>query len=75
VRTTVELPPSTKAGQVGEIGFQCLAAEKSAGGQCIVHAVRKAFFLEPDFAPGPGFWSLPEGRAFTSGEMVSWSLQ
>lgn len=75
VRTTVELPPSTKPQDIAEIGFQCLAAEKSAGGVCRVEGVRKAFFLDSDCAPQASFWSLAEGREILSGEMVSWTLR
>jgi hypothetical protein len=75
VRTTVELPPSTKPDDVAEIGFQCLAAEKSAGGVCRVEQVRKVFFLGSDCTPQTSFWNLREGRDFVTGEMVSWNLR
>jgi CheY-like chemotaxis protein len=72
VRTTVELPPGTKADQIAEIGFECLVLDKAADAPCGVEAVTKAFLLDRDYAPGPNVWTLaarveiPAGAIWTS---------
>jgi hypothetical protein len=55
VRTTVELPPGTKAEQIAEIGFLCGRPDpkKRNGGPCILEGVSRAFFLGQ-----PSFWKL-----------------
>src|SRR5260370_36396612 len=71
VRTTVELPPGTKADQIAEIGFECLVLDKAADSGCGVEAVTKAFLLSRDYVPGPNVWTLttpvgiPAGAALT----------
>ncbi len=72
VRTTVELPPGTKADQIAEIGFECLVLDKAADSACGVEAVTKAFLLDRDYVPGPNVWTLatpvgiPAGAIWTS---------
>lgn len=72
VRTTVELPPGTKADQIAEIGFECLVLDKAADSACGVEAVTKAFLLDHDYAPGQNVWTLttpiqiPAGAIWTS---------
>jgi len=63
-RTGVELPPGTKPEQIAEIGLECLVVRPERArwphsGACLVESVKKAFFLGPDYAPGPSIWSLP----------------
>jgi hypothetical protein len=64
VRTGVELPPGTTAAEIAEIGLECLVVRPERerwphSGACVVEAVQKAFFLGPDYVPGPTVWSLP----------------
>jgi len=64
VRTGVELPPGTTGEQVAEIGLECLVVRPERArwphsGACLVEAVKQAFFLSPDYAPGPSVWNLP----------------
>lgn len=72
VRTTVELPPGTKADQIAEIGFECLVLDKASDSQCGVEAVTKAFLLDGNYTPGPNVWTLatpieiPAGAIWTS---------
>jgi CheY-like chemotaxis protein len=58
VRTTVELPPGTRADQISEIGFECLVPDKAADSACGVETVTKAFLLDRDYVPGPNVWTL-----------------
>jgi CheY-like chemotaxis protein len=72
VRTTVELPPGTKADQIAEIGFECLVLDKAGDSPCRVEAVTKAFLLDRDYTPGSNVWTLttpvviPVGAIWTS---------
>jgi hypothetical protein len=75
VRTAIELPPGTRADQVGEIGFECLTAEKSPAGVCRVEAVGKAFFLDSEYRPGPSVWRLDQPQEIPTGETVTWTLK
>ena len=68
-RTTVELPPGTRAGQIAEIGFQCVTAEKTLTGPCRVEAVTKAFFLDPEYRPGPAVWTMPRPVEIPAGQI------
>lgn len=70
VRTTVELPPATKAADIAEVLFECVVAvPKEKGepfahsGECRIEAVGKAFFVDPDGKPGPNLWSKPPAPA------------
>lgn len=63
VRTAVELPPGTTAEQIAEIGLECLVVKPDRArwphsGACLIESVKKAFFLGPDYVPGPSVWSL-----------------
>lgn len=69
VRTTVELPPGTKAGDIGEIGFECLTPEKKLAGVCEVRAVSKCFFLDENDKPGPSIWTTNEPRRIPTGQI------
>jgi CheY-like chemotaxis protein len=72
VRTTVELPPGTKAEQVAEIGFECFAEQKVVAGLCMLHQVSKAFFLDQEYRPGTSFFELPsEPRQIPSGHSIT----
>lgn len=82
VRTAIELPPGTRPTELAEIGFQCVVVRPDKGkwplsGLCRLEAVSKAFFLGPDYAPGPNLWSLPAGSGplvIPSGEMRRFEL-
>jgi hypothetical protein len=81
IRTTVELPPRTRAEQIAEIGFECLAMADTGrplpvAGQCGLLAVGKAFLLRQDYLPGESFWSLPEdgSRRIPTGQMRTFPL-
>jgi len=71
VRTTIELPPGADAGRIAEIGFHCLVVPMKVNdkelwpdaGQCRVLAVRRVFFLDRAFRPGPDLWRLPADAA------------
>jgi len=63
-RTGVELPPGTRPEQIAEIGLECLVVRPERerwphSGACLIESVSRAFFLEADYRPGPGLWSLP----------------
>lgn len=75
VRTTIELPPGTKAADVAEIGIQCLAADRAKQlGRCEIPAVSKAFFLRPDMLPGESFFSSHAAVQLGVGEAWTWTL-
>jgi hypothetical protein len=80
IRTTVELPPGTRAQDIGEIGFTCVAvpdADKKMPltGTCRVEAVSKIFLLNGDYKPGPGLWSLhDEPVEIPAGIVKTWRL-
>lgn len=57
VRTAIELPPATQAGQVTEIGFACLPDPKATtASSCRVDAIGKMFFLNARQQPDANFW-------------------
>ncbi|MEO8129963.1 MAG: hypothetical protein ABI822_22870 [Bryobacteraceae bacterium] len=68
VRTTVELPPGTKPGQIAEIGFECLVPAKEHSGTCRLEAVEKAFFLD-----GPPVFSLRTPIEIPTGQTVTFA--
>lgn len=74
VRTTVELPPNTKADQIAEIGFECLTAEKKVAGTCEVIEVGKCFFLDDAYKPGPNIWTLGAAQRIPTGQTWTFSL-
>ena len=76
IRTTVELPPGTKANQIAEIGFQCLAADREKdAGVCEVLDLSKAFFLSAAYLPGPSFFKLEQPVTIPSGQIHTWTLR
>ncbi len=75
VRTTVELPPGTKADQIAEIGFECLVLDKAADSACGVEAVTKAFLLDRNYAPGPNVWTLTTPVGIPAGAIWTYALK
>ena len=76
IRTTIELPPGTKARQIGEIGFVCLAADKEKeAGVCTVDAVSKAFLLTDTYLPGASIFEGLKPIVIPSGEIFTWTLK
>ena len=65
VRTTVELPPGTKADQLAELGFECVVPAHGHSGVCQLETVDKAFFLE-----GPPFFSMRTAAAIPTGQTL-----
>ena len=78
IRTTIELPPGTRSGDIAEIGFECLVApdrtQMAVAGECRVEGVSKVFLLDKDYRPGPSFWSLTEAAAIPSGQTRVYAL-
>ncbi|MCX6589244.1 MAG: response regulator [Acidobacteria bacterium] len=57
VRTTIELPPGTRAADVTGLGLECLAGERARQlGQCEILSLGKAFFLGADMLPAEPFF-------------------
>ncbi|MBK5294347.1 MAG: response regulator [Acidobacteriia bacterium] len=84
VRTTIELPPGTRASQVVAIGVECLvepaARDKPApvAGSCHVERISRAFFLDRQYVPQPALWRTSvsaEGWRIPTGETFTWTLQ
>jgi CheY-like chemotaxis protein len=74
VRTTVELPPGTKAEQMDEIGFECLVSnedrpEPPLTGTCRVERVSKIFFLDQEYRPQPSVWNLTTPVEIPAGQL------
>lgn len=71
-RTTLELPPGTRAEDIAAIGFACVTPPKVETGNCRVEAVPKVFFLDPEYRPGANVWTMsspveiPAGQIWTS---------
>jgi CheY-like chemotaxis protein len=77
VRTTIELPPGTRAADVTGLGFECLAAERARQlGQCEITARGKAFFLGTDMLPAEPFFRSGTGAPIPLrvGEAWTWTL-
>lgn len=77
VRTTIELPPGTRATDVTGLGFECLAAERARQlGQCEITERGKAFFLGADMLPAePFFRAGPHAPIpLRVGEAWTWTL-
>jgi hypothetical protein len=77
VRTTVELPPGTKPGDIAGVGFACIAPppqEKGGriahSGTCVLERVSKAFFLTSGYRPGPSWLSLAQPVRLPTGTSV-----
>ncbi len=79
-RTTVELPPGTRAADIGEIGFTCVEVpgedqKLPLTGDCRVDAVSKFFLLDGDFRPGPNIWTLREPAPLPAGIVRTWTVR
>jgi hypothetical protein len=72
VRTTIELPPGTKAGQIAELGFTCIVVRQRdkvpTAGTCHVEGVSKVFLLDEEYRPGPSIWSTTRSFEIPTGE-------
>lgn len=75
VRTTVELPPGTKKSDIGGIEFRCSVAAPSGGrslpsrgGACSLQGMQKAFWLRPDYTPGPSEFSMDQEVVIPTGQ-------
>jgi hypothetical protein len=79
VRTTVELPPGTKAGEVAEVAFECLVARKGsewAGtGTCTVAEWPHAFLLDANYRPGPNLAQQWKSTDIPTGTMIAAPLR
>ncbi len=76
IRTTIELPPRTTPTQIGEIGFQCLAADREKdAGTCQIETVAKVFLLRKDYTPGPSFFKQANPITIPSGQIHAWTLK
>ncbi len=83
VRTTVELPPGTKAEDLATLSFDCLVAppeEKGEpmphSGSCQIESIGKIFLLDSGYKPGPNLWKAQwrphELRSGESYLLTSW---
>ena len=78
VRTTVELPPGTKAEELATISFDCLVAppeEKGEpmphSGSCEIESIGKLFLLDSAYKPGPNLWkAVWRTHELRSGESI-----
>lgn len=76
VRTTVELPPRVRPGQIAAIGFQCIVAPSSGrarspvSGVCRLEQVRLAFFLDRRYRPGKPLFSIPRSFTIPAGQSI-----
>ena len=75
VRTTVEVPPGTKAEQIAEIGFECLLVDKAADAACRVEAVTKCFFLDKEYTPDLNVWTMNSPREIPAGAIWTSTLK
>jgi CheY-like chemotaxis protein len=80
VRTTVELPPGTRPGQIAEIGLSCVVAPGPErrlhhSGTCRVEAVSKVFMLDGQDRPGASVWQMAEGVELPTGVMRAFSIR
>ena len=81
VRTTIELPPGTRAADVEEVTVECLdlrdprvsAAMTGPPPECTVQP-GKAFFLGDDYVPGRSFVQPGAATRLRAGEQVSLGL-
>jgi len=75
VRSTIELPPSTRPDQVAELAAECLVDKNALlAGMCRLDAVSKVFLLRGDYRPGPPFFSVAKSSELPTGEMIRWIL-
>ncbi len=75
IRTTVELPPGTKADEIAEIGFECLTDGKKVAGTCEVLTVSKCFFLDNGYQPATNVWSISQTLRIPSGQIWTSALK
>ena len=80
VRTTVELPPGTKAEQIAEIGLACVVApgpdrRLHHSGTCRVEAVSKVFLLDGQDRPGVSLWQTRDSVELPTGLMRAFSVR
>ncbi|MFN7926169.1 MAG: response regulator [Bryobacteraceae bacterium] len=76
IRTTVQLPAGTSAAHVAEIGFGCLADDKTpADAGCEVARITKAFFLDQLYKPGKSFWKSAAQAKIGPGETAAWPVK
>lgn len=75
-RTTVELPPATRASEIESIALQCIglngdhdAAPQAAESK--VEAISKAFLLDSDYRPGPNLLETHQALTLHPGEMYT----
>jgi hypothetical protein len=80
VRTTIELPPGTGAGDLTDVAFDCVvdpARERGEpmphSGSCEITKVSKMFFLTPEYRPGPNLWTSPASARLRTGESAVFS--
>jgi hypothetical protein len=74
VRTTVELPPGTRAEDIESIAFQCVDVRSGspaspALGECSVQP-QQAFFLDQNYAPGKNVLRPMPAVTIRAGEMA-----
>lgn len=78
VRTTIELPPGTRADAVEEIGFLCVVVRTKEGiptaGTCRLDQLSKAFKLDTNYVPEKSVAHHEGAAEIPSGQMVSWKL-
>lgn len=80
-RTAIELPPGTKASDLGEIGAQCLSLRDLSrqpvpkNGTCVIAGFGRIFLLGPDYAPLPALAPVPANWQLKAGDMISVPLQ
>jgi hypothetical protein len=80
VRTTVELPPGSKAEDLAEVAFDCLVDPPRERGEpmphsgsCEIASVSKMFLLTPEYRPGPNLWKGPASARLRTGESAVFS--
>jgi hypothetical protein len=79
IRTTIELPPGTRAQDLGEIGFGCVVVpgedkKLPLTGSCRVESVSKIFLLDREYRPGASAWTLREPVDIPAGIVKTYKL-
>jgi CheY-like chemotaxis protein len=77
-RTTVELPPGTRAADIVTVAAECMvetARPMPTAGTCRFGGVTKAFFLTPQSTPGPNLFRIAESAAIPSGQMRAYPVR
>lgn len=76
-RTTVELPPNTKAGDIAAIAVECVdlrdprLPSAAPPPDATLHSGGKAFLLDADYRPGPNLLAQHAEATIHSGEMIT----